>query len=319
MADTQLKLGSFVFADMEIPEKVPFGGRQSLAAHDMIGGGRVVDAMGAFEESITWSGLFRGPQAMARASELDQFRIAGKPLPLTWWDRRFTVVIETFKADFQRFYLVPYSITCMVVKNEARTPGAATGPSADSQIRADMATASGLATTVNDGGLTATMTTLQSAVSSVSDFAKATQTTINGVLQPLAAVQAQVKTLIASTGNLLTNVATVGGVLPNNPIARQVAALNGQVAAMSSAPALYNLQAVLGRMGSNLAAAPGATKIVTTAGGSLFSIAAQQYGDATAWSKIAAANNTTDPQISGLATMKIPPAASGVVGGVLNG
>jgi nucleoid-associated protein YgaU len=56
---------------------------------------------------------------------------------------------------------------------------------------------------------------------------------------------------------------------------------------------------------------------VTTAGGNLFSIAGQQYGDATAWTGIAKANNLTDPFVQGTQTLNIP-AKPDTAGGILN-
>lgn len=45
---------------------------------------------------------------------------------------------------------------------------------------------------------------------------------------------------------------------------------------------------------------------VTVTGGTLFSLAAQYYGDATMWTVIAAANNLSDPWLYGLITLTIP-------------
>ncbi len=60
---------------------------------------------------------------------------------------------------------------------------------------------------------------------------------------------------------------------------------------------------------------------ITVAGGDLFAIAAQEYGDALLWTRIAAANKLYDPLILGVATLTIPPpstdtaAASGLIDG----
>jgi hypothetical protein len=49
------------------------------------------------------------------------------------------------------------------------------------------------------------------------------------------------------------------------------------------------------------------TKEVTLAGGNLFRVAAEQYGDALAWTRIAAANGMTDPFFDDTRTLKVPP------------
>ncbi len=47
-------------------------------------------------------------------------------------------------------------------------------------------------------------------------------------------------------------------------------------------------------------------RILTTAGGNLFRIAAEQLGDATQGLRIAQFNNLTDPMLTGLVTLEIP-------------
>lgn len=50
---------------------------------------------------------------------------------------------------------------------------------------------------------------------------------------------------------------------------------------------------------------------ITVAGGDLYRIALQQYGDATAWDQIARANGLTDPVVRGVQLLTIPPYAGG--------
>lgn len=46
---------------------------------------------------------------------------------------------------------------------------------------------------------------------------------------------------------------------------------------------------------------------IQVAGGNLFAIAAQYLGDAMQWNRIAALNGLTDPMLTGLTTLKLPP------------
>lgn len=46
---------------------------------------------------------------------------------------------------------------------------------------------------------------------------------------------------------------------------------------------------------------------IQVAGGNLFAIAAQFLGDASQWNRIATLNGLTDPMLSGVTTLKIPP------------
>ncbi len=55
---------------------------------------------------------------------------------------------------------------------------------------------------------------------------------------------------------------------------------------------------------------------VTTAGGNLFQVAAQQLDDATQWLRIAQLNGLSDPMLYGVATLLIPPIDAAAGGGI---
>jgi hypothetical protein len=57
--------------------------------------------------------------------------------------------------------------------------------------------------------------------------------------------------------------------------------------------------------------------ILTTAGGNLFRIAAEQLGDATQWIRIAQLNQLSDPNLSGLVTLLIPDQDPTAGGGIV--
>lgn len=307
------KRGDFAFTGYEVPEKIPFGGEQQLAVHELVGGVRVVDAMGRSDGPLEWSGIFVGSQALLRARTLDAMRTDGLPLGLTWSELAYTVVIKSFRADYERHYQIPYLINCTVVRDRTSS-GAGAQVSVDDTIRSDMATAATLGTQVGDSKLAGLLGTLGGAINSVSSFAKATQSTINGVLGPVGAVMGQVSTLIASSANTIANVATVGGIVPNNPIAQQAARLTGQVTAMTQLPVLYQLQSVVGRIGSNVGNVGAPGRQVVTAGGNLYQMAANSYGDASEWTGIARANGLVDPQLVGINTVKVPALPEGARG-----
>jgi hypothetical protein len=58
------------------------------------------------------------------------------------------------------------------------------------------------------------------------------------------------------------------------------------------------------------------TITVSSADVDVFHVAAVQYGDATLWHLIMAANNLSDPVIDGLTTLTIPAADPSQTGGV---
>jgi len=111
---TALLLGPIAFRQFEIPSRINFGGRQRVAVHLLANGGRVVDTLGPDEADIKFSGIFTGTDAALRALELDDLRVSGVMLPLTWSIFAYRVVIKAFSADFRNDNWIPYFIRCTV-------------------------------------------------------------------------------------------------------------------------------------------------------------------------------------------------------------
>ena len=313
---TRVTLGDLTFSYLEVPETIPFGGEQRLTVHELVGGVRVVDAMGRADMPLAWSGLFLGESALSRARYLDTLRVSGQALLLTWSELRYRVVVQSFEASFNKPYEIPYRISCVVVEDQTAPVTTVAQASIDDLMSSDMGFANGFGSSIGDGALSGLLGTLNTAISGVSSFANAAQSTINAVIAPIQAVQGRVGLLIASASNSISNVGTLGGLLPNSPIAQSAAALSQQVASFGSLPPLYGLQDTLGRMNANLGSVAGNTQTRTVAGGNLYDIAASTYGDASGWTGIAKANGLTDPLVSGLQTLNIPPSLDSV-GGLL--
>lgn len=117
MGDVVLSLGGVSFRDMEVPEQIFFGGAQRLSVQNIIGSGRVVEAVGGNDGDIYFSGIFSGSDAVERAQLLDAARNLGSQLPLAWKDFYYLVVIRKFSAVYCRSNLIPFSIDCMVVSD----------------------------------------------------------------------------------------------------------------------------------------------------------------------------------------------------------
>lgn len=316
MADTRLLLGDFEFQAYEIPEALPFGGSQKLVTHTLPGGARVIQAMGYDHAPIGWSGLFFGSDAVSRARQVDAMRIAGIPVKLTWGDFSYMVYVETFTAAWERFYKLPYQISCHII---SEAPAASTDPSFDQTITADNTLAQSLGAQVGDSTLTGLLSTMDSAIKGVSTFADQATATINGIIAPVAAVGQRVQILMASTTNTIQNIATLGGVLPNTGIAQAAGRLTSQLNAATQLPVLSQLGSVVGRITTNLNLIGGTgapMRQVATVGGNLFDKAAALYGDATKWTALAKANGTVDPTVTGTTTLNVPknpPASGGVI------
>ncbi|CAJ0815753.1 hypothetical protein LMG19087_02534 [Ralstonia wenshanensis] len=309
MPDFALKLGDFQFKDLEVPESLPFGGTQKLAMHDLVGGTRVIDSMGAFCGPVEWSGWLLGTDALARARQLDDLRERGASLLLQWSEIYYAVVIRDFRADFQRSYKIPYKIVCEVASDLSKFAGSDTGQSIDGQIKSDAAAVTDMGSAIGDGTLSGLIDSANSAIGTVASFANAAQATLNNVLQKVTAVRDRAQALVASANSELMKVATLGGVLPNNPLAQQVEKLSGQINSALSLPVLVQLDRVAGRMQMNIASVYKSAKHVVTAGGDLMKLAAKEYDDAMAWTSLAKANPELlwDPLIQGVRTLIVPP------------
>lgn len=137
-----LVLGGVSFSGFEIPNQVNFGGTQNVVVHDLLGGGRVLDAMGSKPTQIKWQGRFRGPNSIGRALAIDEMRISGAQVDLAWLNLYRTVVIQSFSAQTEKVNEVPYDITVEVVTDIA---GGAFGgiQGMDALISGDMASAAG--------------------------------------------------------------------------------------------------------------------------------------------------------------------------------
>lgn len=315
--DTTLNLGAFQFALFEIPEKISWGGSQRTAVHELVGGQRVIDAMGRADAPIAWSGLFMGQNATERARYLDTQRVQGVAQTLTFGQMSYSVIVKEFTAEYERFYQIPYRISCEVIADLANPVTNIAPASIDSDILTDYNACGVLAASIGDSSLLSLLATVGNAVANVISFANASRSVIASVQQPLASVQARVGVLLGVSGGVLALAASFGGVQPG--IAGNVSSVSmvTQSTNMTQFNNLSLLGSLVGRMSSNLGAVQTSPNTVTVAGGNLFSIAGQQYGDATAWTGIAKANNLTDPFVQGTQTLNIP-AKPDTAGGVLN-
>ena len=138
-----LILGGIEFQDYEIPAEVIFGGKQTLAVHKLIGGDRVVDAMGPDDDEVTWSGRFQGADATDRAQALEALRASGAQVALVFGSFFYLVVVSQVKCHYQRGYQIPYEVSCTVVQSDS-SGASSFAASLDSLVSGDMRSAVGL-------------------------------------------------------------------------------------------------------------------------------------------------------------------------------
>jgi hypothetical protein len=330
--------GSFVFQGAEVPEKIRFGGSQLLDVQKMIGGRRRINAIGADDDPLSWSGWFLYASALARARFLDSVRREGLQCTLSWDALRYQVVVHQFHADYEKPFKIPYSISFEVIEDQTATVDSVPAVTPAQSLATDMARMGTLSNCIGDSTLNGLVGDLQGAMSSISAAAqpianglKAVTSFISGVANcadqivnsvesavasavgPLAAVASHVQSLISNAEGAM---ASGSGVLPGLPANTVIFSALARANAAVQLPELYELSSITSRMQSNLPqiSTPTSATTITVGGGDLYTIASQQYGDATAWDTIAAANPQLggDPQITGIQTLTIPPPPPGM-------
>jgi hypothetical protein len=155
MSNIYLTLSGVAFQDFEVPEKISFGGRQRVAVHELIGGGRVVDTLGAQPAEIKFSGIASGTDATARIQSLDTACAAGSVLPLGWDAFFYNVVIAEFAADYTKPYWIPFEIGCVVIA-DAAISNLAVPAVAENLISGDLSSATVWASQAGLGGFSFT-------------------------------------------------------------------------------------------------------------------------------------------------------------------
>lgn len=110
-----MQIGSIYLYDFEVPPTVTFGGQHRLAVHKSANGTRVIDTLGPDDSDIQFRGIFSGQFAAARARALNDMRLDGAPIWLTWSTFRYRVIIKSLRLDFHNQSWIPYGASCLIV------------------------------------------------------------------------------------------------------------------------------------------------------------------------------------------------------------
>lgn len=198
-----LTLGPVTFANYEIPEKINFGGSQALSVKQLVGGQRVIDAMGRVDDDIAWSGLFFGSTAQFRAQFLDTIRIQGAPLPLTWANFNFSVVVKEFKCSFERTYQLRYSIVCTVIQDLNKPIQTLLPVGYNDAINNMITQGLDLAALIANPSVSSSMALLSAAIQAVPSIQNATRTDLIPLVSQIVATQGVVVSAISATTQLI--------------------------------------------------------------------------------------------------------------------
>jgi hypothetical protein len=160
-------LGTVTLQGFEVPDSAPWGGGQALTVHKLIGGARVIDAMGVDDRAMTIRGTFLSPDADDRALQVDVMRKAGLPVPFSWSNHVYLVVIKAFEPEYQRPDRVPYALTLEILQDSTQPP-ASPDPSDDDLFNASLASIGQSLSSLAANPLVAAVQVFQSASAAIS-------------------------------------------------------------------------------------------------------------------------------------------------------
>lgn len=227
MSNVIITLGGIPFQDFEVPEKIAISGGQRLAVHQLIGGGRVIDALGNDDGEIVLSGIFSGTDAARRVQALDAARALGAAIPLVWDGFFYIVIIANFAAEYKKPWWIPFSLRCVVVSDPIAELAAFAAPIAN-LIGNDLfsATALGGQAGISLGSLSA------------------------GSIAGFAAVQTSITSSVSNTGAALTANSNAISIAPDAETG--VAALNQMAMQSSQLAGLTCASGYVNRAAANL-------------------------------------------------------------------
>ena len=114
MQGSPIQIGAISLQNFEVPPSVRFGGRYRLMVHTLSGGARVLERLGPDDGDIQFRGTFSGSQAEARVRAVNNLRLTGEIVWLTWESFRYQVIVKTFLVDYYSPWWISYQLSCAI-------------------------------------------------------------------------------------------------------------------------------------------------------------------------------------------------------------
>lgn len=207
-ATSPMSLGDFHFTAFEVPENIQHGMKQITVTHTLIGGRRVVDAMGASYDPIKWDGILLSQDAEERRDSLKRMAASGRSYTLTWGNTALDVVIEDVQFDEKSAFQIAYSISVCVL--EVAVTEAAQG-SALQAATTDLGNAVGVAAPT---GLTGIRDGLSTVLKTAQQVRSGTAQIV-GVWNGLNAAKGQIETALADANGIVGAIGSIGQIAEN--------------------------------------------------------------------------------------------------------
>ena len=207
-ASSPMSLGDFHFTAFEVPENIQHGIKQITVTHTLIGGRRVVDAMGASYDPIKWDGILLSADAEDRRDTLKRMAASGRNYTLTWGNTALDVVIEDVQFDEKSAFQIAYAITVCVL--ETAVTEAVQG-SALQAATTDLGNAVGVSAPT---GLTGIRNSLSGVLKTAQQVRSGTAQIV-GVWNGLNAAKHQIDNAMADANGVIGAIGSIGSITEN--------------------------------------------------------------------------------------------------------
>lgn len=175
-------IGTFDFVGFEQPSGVTFGKEQSSYKHILVGGGRVIDLLGAGDPDITWSGYFTGENGILRAQFLESVVNTNQELTLTATQYVKQVVVTKFTYGFHAVFPIAYSITLQVVQDKTQPVSFVVPPDLTTTVIEALIQAQDIASFIHNPSVSSTLALALTAAEQAAPFSSATAAAVTAAL-----------------------------------------------------------------------------------------------------------------------------------------
>ena len=286
-----LILGSFIFDEtgLEVPEA--FGdvaGVQTTAQHDFPGGVRTHQTFGYLPSELRWRARFSGNVASDRVEALKRILVAGQEVTLSYGERAWLGRLVKFAPTARHSWLFEYDLEFWPrqdISSGAPQPQGWQGIIELMQLRA-----LSIQSMIN-GGISGAL------------YENIALIVAGPVGALVGAVQAGI---LAATGNTLAAADQLAITAAAATALAVCVPLTLSADPTISSPA-SDLAAYITLLGTLATASDAPRWQVGAINPNLMLLAAQYYGDATQWQRIASYNGLSDPQPIGTFQLLIPP------------
>lgn len=244
MQGSPIQIGTINLQNFEVPPSVRFGGRHRVMVHTLAGGTRVLERLGPDDGDIQFRGTFSGRHAEERMRAVNNLRLTGEVVWLTWESFRYQVVVKTFLAEYFSPWWISYQLSCVIAFQNGAADLQTLALSALVAADLGQAVAAAAGTVIQLGSLQTALSGTNALTAGTSDQAQAIAAVASSQVAINQQIGVQSAALAASFGS--------GVAVSGYPQAVQ-----GAVISAGALAAVVNAGAYVGRIGSRLSRSGG--------------------------------------------------------------